>query len=263
MVEQCFSAKKKGKGKAKEPEPSFAVDEQIAHLLQQLHEARAPEDIGADVLNNPRDEAHADIFLSALEKGKWIATLPNLPEAKKACTEPSVFVKGFLTQRAPLVPYNGRVPAGDDQRMDKCSDFKVASSLAGPSKLVVAKAKLPKPAATKEGMSKPSTKKAGTRQAAAMVTEADNSTVISMQIAFPANVFQGAEAGVIIKVLKSRTYVMPGVLPQEYRPPVHQDPCDKEFYIAQLAAAQATAGAPAAPDSGSKDEEDDDVPTSK
>ncbi|KNZ77452.1 hypothetical protein J132_05410 [Termitomyces sp. J132] len=246
MVEQCFSAKKKGKGKAKEPEPSFAVDEQIAHLLQQLHEARAPEDIGADVLNNPRDEAHADIFLSALEKGKWIATLPNLPEAKKACTEPSVFVKGFLTQRAPLVPYNGRVPAGDDQRMDKCSDFKVASSLAGPSKLVVAKAKAAKTSSNQGGNVK-ALHKESWHQAGCC----------------NANVFQGAEAGVIIKVLKSRTYVMPGVLPQEYRPPVHQDPCDKEFYIAQLAAAQATAGAPAAPDSGSKDEEDDDVPTSK
>ncbi|KAG5348986.1 hypothetical protein C0989_006692 [Termitomyces sp. Mn162] len=52
MVEQCFSEKEKGKGKAKEPEPSTAADEQIAHLLQQLHEARVLEDIRADILNN-------------------------------------------------------------------------------------------------------------------------------------------------------------------------------------------------------------------
>ncbi|KAG5352828.1 hypothetical protein C0989_000279 [Termitomyces sp. Mn162] len=53
MVEQHFSTKEKGKGKAKGPEPSIAMDEQIAHLLQQLHEARVPENIRADVLNNP------------------------------------------------------------------------------------------------------------------------------------------------------------------------------------------------------------------
>ncbi|KAG5338968.1 hypothetical protein C0989_005467 [Termitomyces sp. Mn162] len=54
MVEQCFSAKEKGKDKAKEPKPSTAMDEQVAHLLQWLHEARVPEDVGADVLNNFR-----------------------------------------------------------------------------------------------------------------------------------------------------------------------------------------------------------------
>ncbi|KAG5350012.1 hypothetical protein C0989_000718 [Termitomyces sp. Mn162] len=81
MIKQCFPAKKKGKGKAKEPEPLTAMDEQIAHLLQWLHEARVPEDVGADILDNPvvqlalaqvlnelnvvqnqRDEAHVDLF---------------------------------------------------------------------------------------------------------------------------------------------------------------------------------------------------------
>ncbi|KAG5349454.1 hypothetical protein C0989_003849, partial [Termitomyces sp. Mn162] len=50
---QHFFAKEKGKGKAKEPKPSTAADEQIAHLLQQLHTARVPKDIGANLLNNP------------------------------------------------------------------------------------------------------------------------------------------------------------------------------------------------------------------
>ncbi|KAG5340639.1 hypothetical protein C0989_000894 [Termitomyces sp. Mn162] len=118
------------------------------------------------------------------------------------------------------MPYDDMVPAGDDQRMDELPDFKAALSSAGPSKPVAAKAKLPKPVATKEGTSKSSTKKAGTRQSAAIVTEADNSTVIATPIAFLVNVPQGAEAGVI-EVLKLRTYVMPSVLPQEYRPPVH------------------------------------------
>ncbi|KAG5353041.1 hypothetical protein C0989_010847 [Termitomyces sp. Mn162] len=52
MVEQYFSVKEKIKGKAKEPEPSTAMDEQLAHLLQQLHKARVPENIGADVFDN-------------------------------------------------------------------------------------------------------------------------------------------------------------------------------------------------------------------
>ncbi|KAG5352724.1 hypothetical protein C0989_000769 [Termitomyces sp. Mn162] len=105
MVEQCFSTKKKGKSKAKEPEPSTAADEQIAHLLQWLHEGRVPED---------RNEAPADLFCSVLEKGKQIATPPNPLEAKKACTEPSVFVKGSLIQRALLMPYDDIVLAGND-----------------------------------------------------------------------------------------------------------------------------------------------------
>ncbi|KAG5351652.1 hypothetical protein C0989_005424 [Termitomyces sp. Mn162] len=53
IVKQCFSTMEKGKGKAKEPEPSIAADEQIAHLLQWLHEAGVLEDVRADVLNNP------------------------------------------------------------------------------------------------------------------------------------------------------------------------------------------------------------------
>ncbi|KAG5348981.1 hypothetical protein C0989_006725, partial [Termitomyces sp. Mn162] len=137
-----------------------------------------------------RDEAHVNLIHLALEKEKQIATPPNLPEAKKACTKPSVFVKEFSTQRAPLMPYNDRVPADDNQRMDEHSDFKVASSSAGPSKPVVAKAKSPKPAATKKGISKPSMKKASTRQATAMVIEADDSTVVATPIAFLANVLQ-------------------------------------------------------------------------
>ncbi|KAG5335169.1 hypothetical protein C0989_002042 [Termitomyces sp. Mn162] len=205
IVKQCFSAKEKGKGKVKEPEPLTAMDEQIAYLLQQLHEARVPEDV-------------------TLGKEKQIATPPNPPEAKKAYTEPSVFVKGSSTQRAPLVPYDDRVPAGDDQRMDKHPDFKAALSYKGGNIKALYKE--------------------------------------SWHWAGLSNVPQGAEAGVI-KVLDLRTYVMPSVLPQEYRPPVHQDLHDKEFYITQPAAAQAMAGAPVAPDSGSNDDEDDNVSTSK
>ncbi|KAG5335209.1 hypothetical protein C0989_001860 [Termitomyces sp. Mn162] len=132
-VKQCFSTKVKGKCKAKEPEPLTATDEQLAHLLQWLHKARVLEDISADILNNPvvqlalsqvlneldvvqnqRDEAHADLFHLAFGKGKQEATPPNSLEAKKACTKPSVFVEGSSIQRAPLVPYNDMVPAGDD-----------------------------------------------------------------------------------------------------------------------------------------------------
>ncbi|KAG5733794.1 hypothetical protein E4T56_gene8177 [Termitomyces sp. T112] len=259
-VEQHISAKEKGKGKAKEPEPLTAADEQLAHLLQWLHKAGVPEDVSADILNNSvvQDEVHADLFHSALGKGKHVATPPNPPEAKKAHMKPSVFVEESSTQRAPLMPYDDMVPAGDDQRMNKHPDFKATSSFARPSKPVVAQVKLPKLAATKEGTSKPSTKRAGTGQLAATVIEADN----SMVIAFPANVPQGAEAGVI-EVLKLRTYIMPGVLPQEYRPPVHQDLHDKEFYVTQQAAVQAMAGVSAASDLDSNDDDDDDVPTSK
>ncbi|KAG5334149.1 hypothetical protein C0989_004290 [Termitomyces sp. Mn162] len=230
-VKQHFSAKEKGKGKAKEPEPLTAANEQIAHLLQQLHEAGVPEDVGADILDNPifqltlaqvlneldvvqfqRDKACADLFHAVFRKGKRIATPPNSPEVKKTCTKPSVFGEGFSTQMAPLVPYDDIIPAGNDQRTDKCPDFKAALSSAGPSKPVAAKVKLPKPAATKKGTSKPSTKKAGTGQSSAMVIEADNSMVVTTTIAFLANVPQEAEAG-IIEFLKSRTYVMPGMLP--------------------------------------------------
>ncbi|KAG5338033.1 hypothetical protein C0989_008365 [Termitomyces sp. Mn162] len=132
-TKQCFSAKEKGKDKAKEPEPLTAVNEQPAHLLQWLHKARVPKDVGADILENPvvqlvpsqflneleivqnqRDEAHTDLFCLALGKEKCIATPPNPPEAKKVHTEPSMFVEGSSTQRAPLVPYDDMVPTGDD-----------------------------------------------------------------------------------------------------------------------------------------------------
>ncbi|KNZ80343.1 hypothetical protein J132_06324 [Termitomyces sp. J132] len=221
MIKQCFPAKKKGKGKAKEPEPLTAMDEQIAHLLQWLHESRVPEDVGADILDNPVVQLALAQVLNELNVRKRVATPPNPPEAKKVCIDPSVFVKGSSTQRAPLMPYDDIVPASDDYRMDKHPDFKVASSSAGPSKPVAAKVKLPKPAVTKDGMSKPSMKKAGTRQSSAIVTEADNSTVVAMTIAFLANVSQGAEADVI-KVLELRISVMPGMLPQEFRPTVHR-----------------------------------------
>ncbi|KAG5351897.1 hypothetical protein C0989_004618 [Termitomyces sp. Mn162] len=131
MVKQCFSAKEKGKGKAKEPEPLIAVDEQIAHLLQWLYEAGVPENIRADILNNSavqlalaqvlnkldivcnqRNKAQTDLFHSALKR-KQVASPLQPPEAKKACMEPSVFVKGSSTQRAPLVPYDNDVLAGD------------------------------------------------------------------------------------------------------------------------------------------------------
>ncbi|KAG5718189.1 hypothetical protein E4T56_gene18848 [Termitomyces sp. T112] len=156
--------------------------------------------------------------------------------------------------------YNNMVPAGDDQRMDKCPEFKVTLSTAGPSKPVAAQVKQPKPAATKEGTSRPSTIKDGTVQPAVASTEADNSMVITTPIAFPANVSQGSEAG-MIEILELRTYVMPGVLPQEFKPPVQWYSCDKEFFVTQQAAAQTMVGAPVASDLGSND--DDNVPTSK
>ncbi|KAG5732400.1 hypothetical protein E4T56_gene11337 [Termitomyces sp. T112] len=110
MVKQCFSAKEKGKGKAKEPEPLIAVDEQIAHLLQWLYEAGVPENIRADILNNSAVQLALAQVLNKLD----IVASPLQPsEAKKACMEPSVFVKGSPTQRAPLVPYDNDVLAGD------------------------------------------------------------------------------------------------------------------------------------------------------
>ncbi|KAG5350630.1 hypothetical protein C0989_010027 [Termitomyces sp. Mn162] len=103
------------------------------------------------------------------------------------------------------------MPANNDQGMDEHPDFKVASSTAGPLKPVAAPMKLPKPAVTREGSSRPSTKQAGTTKPAVASTEADDSIVITTPIAFLANVLQGAEAG-MIEVLKSRTYVMPSAL---------------------------------------------------
>ncbi|KAG5348497.1 hypothetical protein C0989_010368, partial [Termitomyces sp. Mn162] len=157
-----------------------------------------------------------------LEKEKHVAILPNPLEAKKACAEPSVFVEGSSTQRAPLMPSNDMVPASDDQRMDECPNFKAASSTARPSKLVAAYVKPLKLAVMKKETSRPSVKRAGPVQPAVMSKEADNSIVVAIMIAFSANVLQRSEAG-MIKIVKSRTYVMPGVLPQEFRPPVQWD----------------------------------------
>ncbi|KAG5335794.1 hypothetical protein C0989_000304 [Termitomyces sp. Mn162] len=134
------------------------------------------------------------------------------------------------------MPYNDVVPASDDQRMDEHSDFKAASSSAELSKSVVAQAKLPKPAAIKEGTSRPSTKQAGTTKPAVASTEADDCIVITIPIAFPANVPQRSEAG-MTEVLKLRTYYMPSALPQEVWPPVQWDPHDKEFFVTQQSAA--------------------------
>ncbi|KAG5735354.1 hypothetical protein E4T56_gene12823 [Termitomyces sp. T112] len=207
-VKQHFSAKEKGKDKAEEPELSTAMDEQLAHLLQWLHKAIVLEDVSAEILNNPVVQGMRPAWTSSIEH--WERGRILDPEGTTyALKDPLTNTEG-----------NDMVPAGDDQGMDELSDFKAASSSARPSKPVVAQVKPSKPVATKEGTSKPSTKKAGTKQSTAMVTEADNSMVIATPIAFPAHVPQGAEAGVI-KVLNLRTYVMPGVLPQEYRPPVH------------------------------------------
>ncbi|KAG5341914.1 hypothetical protein C0989_007075 [Termitomyces sp. Mn162] len=148
-VKQHFSAKEKDKGKAKEPEPSTTADKQIPHLLWCLHDARVPEDIGSDVVKksvmqlalsqilnkldvvcNQMDEAQLDLFRSALGKGKHVASPPQIPEAKKACTKPSVFVKGSSAQRVPLAPYDNQVPAGEDWLMNMCPDFGVPQSTA-------------------------------------------------------------------------------------------------------------------------------------
>ncbi|KAG5350373.1 hypothetical protein C0989_011313 [Termitomyces sp. Mn162] len=204
MVKQCFSAKKKSKGKAKEPKPSTATHEQITHLLQQLYKAGVPEDISADVLKNPvvqlalaqvlneldivQNQRDEDLFQLTLGKGKCVASLPDPPEAKKACTEPSVFVEGFSTQRALLVPYDDVVPASDDQMMNKHLDFKVALSTAGLSKPVAAPIRLPKPAMIRKRSSKPFTEQASTAKPAIVPVEADNSVVVATLIAFPANV---------------------------------------------------------------------------
>ncbi|KAG5350694.1 hypothetical protein C0989_009674 [Termitomyces sp. Mn162] len=149
----------------------------------------------------------------ALEKEKQVAFPPQLLEAKKACTEPSVFVKSSSTQRAPLVPYNDDVPASDDQRMDKHPDFKVSLSTAGSSKPAAAKAEPLKPVVTKAGLSRSATAKASTVKPA-------NPVVIATLVAFPANVPQRSEAG-MIEVLKLRTYNIPTALSYKHFPPVH------------------------------------------
>ncbi|KAG5717162.1 hypothetical protein E4T56_gene10092 [Termitomyces sp. T112] len=257
-VKQCFSAKEKGKGKAKEPEPSNAADKQITHLLQWLHEAGVSEDDGADILDNP--VAQMDLFHSTLEKEKHVASPPQLPEAKKAHTEPSVFVKGSLTQRAPPVPYDDDVPAGDDQRMDECPDLKVLLPIAGPSSPAAAKARPPKLAVAKAGPSRSTTLKAGTAKPAVTPVVADNPVIVATLIVFPANMPWVSEAG-MIEVLKPRTYIISSILFQEPVPITHWDLCDKEFFVTQVQAAQAAMGAPVTFDLGSND--DDDVSTSK
>ncbi|KNZ71492.1 hypothetical protein J132_09585 [Termitomyces sp. J132] len=265
MVEQCFSAKEKGKGKAKEPEPSTATDEQIAHLFQWLCKAIVLEDIGADVLNNPIEQLALSQVLNkldidALGKGKCVASPPQLPEAKKAHTKPSVFVEGSSTQRALPMPYNDDVPAVNDQRMDKHPDFRVPLPVAGPLTPSAAKARLPKPAVAKAGPSRSATAKAGTMKLAINPVVADDPVVIAIPIGFPVNMLWGLEAE-MIEVLKLRTYIIPSTLSQEPVSITHWDPCDKEFFVTQMQAAQAATGAPVASDSGSN--KDDHVSTSK
>ncbi|KAG5335808.1 hypothetical protein C0989_000259 [Termitomyces sp. Mn162] len=194
-----------------------------------------------------------------LGKRKHVASPPQLPEVKKAHIKPSVFVKGSSTQRALPVPYADDVPAGDDQRMDKHPDFMVPSPAAGPLNPAVAKARLPKPALAKAGLSRSTMTKAGNAKPAVTPVVAGNPVVVTTPITFPVNMPQGSEVGTI-EVLKSRTYTIPSFLSQELIPVVHWDPCDKEFFVTQVQAAQAAMGAPLASDLGSND---DDVPTSK
>ncbi|KAG5351151.1 hypothetical protein C0989_007721 [Termitomyces sp. Mn162] len=218
-VEQPFSAKEKVKGKAQKPKPSTSVDGQSTHLLQWLHDAEVPENVGADVLENPimqlalaqvlnklyvarnqRDKAHSDLFCSALGKGKQVVSPPHLPEPKKACTKPSVFVKGSLTQRAPLVPYNDQVPASEDQLMDVCPDFGVPTAMAGPS-----------------------------RPAKGWLC----SVFITTPAAFLANMLIGSEEETI-EVLGPKTYTIPATM--FHMPTVHWDPCNKKFFVIQVQA---------------------------
>ncbi|KAG5349300.1 hypothetical protein C0989_004766 [Termitomyces sp. Mn162] len=143
----------------------------------------------------------------------------SLLEAKKAHMEPSVFVEGSVTQRVPLVPYD-EVPAGDDQRMDKYPDFKVSLSITGPTTLVAAKVGPPKLAVAKAGPSRSTTAKAGTAKPATTPVVAANPVVIATPVAFPNDVMQGSEVG-MIEVLKPMTYMIPFALSDKYFPPVH------------------------------------------
>ncbi|KAH0591485.1 hypothetical protein H2248_001551 [Termitomyces sp. 'cryptogamus'] len=201
-----------------------------------------------------------DLFCSALGKGKCVASPPQLPEAKKAHTKPSVFVEGSSTQRALPMPYNDDVPAVNDQRMDKHPDFRVPLPVAGPLTPSAAKARLPKPAVAKAGPSRSATAKAGTMKLAINPVVADDPVVIAIPIGFPVNMLWGLEAE-MIEVLKLRTYIIPSTLSQEPVSITHWDPCDKEFFVTQMQAAQAATGAPVASDSGSN--KDDHVSTSK
>ncbi|KAG5348944.1 hypothetical protein C0989_007045 [Termitomyces sp. Mn162] len=125
--------------------------------------------------------------------------------------------------------------------------------VAGPSSPVAAKNRLPKSAVAKAGPSRSATTKAGAVKPAITPVVADYPVVIATPIAFPANVLQESEVG-MIEVLSS-------ALSQESLPIMHWNPHDKEFFITQVQAAQAATGAPVASDSGSN--EDDDVPMSK
>ncbi|KAG5719719.1 hypothetical protein E4T56_gene18511 [Termitomyces sp. T112] len=203
--------------------------------------------------------AQTDLFHSALGKEKQVASPLQLPEAKKACTEPSVFVGGSSIQRAPFVPYDDDLPAGDDQRMDKHPDFKASLPIAGLSSPAMAKARLPKPAAAKAGPSRSTTTKANSVKPAITPIVADDPVVVATLIAFPVNMPWGSKVG-MIEVLKSRIYIIPSFLSQEPVPVMHQDSHDKKFFITQVQAAQVAMGAPVASDSGSND---DDVQTSK
>ncbi|KAG6886705.1 hypothetical protein C0995_005750 [Termitomyces sp. Mi166 len=48
----CWLAKKKGKGKAKDSEPSVMADEEVASLLQHLHDTEVPEEVYNELLNS-------------------------------------------------------------------------------------------------------------------------------------------------------------------------------------------------------------------
>ncbi|KNZ74943.1 hypothetical protein J132_05844 [Termitomyces sp. J132] len=227
MVEQHFSTKEKGKGKAKGPEPSIAMDEQIAHLLQQLHEARVPENIRANVLNNPGLGLVRPLSLS-LEEGE-VGSVPSSTTRSKEGSYGAFRIQESLTQRALLVPYDDDVPTSDDKRMDKHPDFKASLSIAGLSTSVAAKAGLPKLAVAKAGPSGSTTAKAGpsrsttAKAGSAKLVVAANPVVVATLIAFPANVLQGSEAG-MIELLETRTYDIPTGLLHKYFLPVHLDP---------------------------------------
>ncbi|KAG5719738.1 hypothetical protein E4T56_gene18556 [Termitomyces sp. T112] len=196
-----------------------------------LYNARVPKDIGANVFDNPIVQLALAQVLNKLDivgnQRDEASFPPQLPKAKKAHTKPSVFFEGALTQRAPLVPYDD-IPAGDDQLMEKHPDFRMPQFTAGSSRLAPAKA----------GLSRPATAKAGSTEPATIKVQADNSAVLTTPLAFSTNVPQGSEAGVI-EVLESRTYTFPTALSHKNIKLVHQDPCDKEFFIIQMQASQA------------------------
>ncbi|KAG5338616.1 hypothetical protein C0989_006815 [Termitomyces sp. Mn162] len=183
------------------------ADKQIFHLLQQLHNARVPEDVGADILEYPivqlavaqflnelnlvrtqKDEAHLDLFHSALGKEQGVAFPPQVPKAKRACTKSSVSVKGFSTQRAPLVPYNDQIPTGEDQLMDVHPDFGVSTATAVSSK--------------------PATAKAGFIEPAMSTNVADNPVVVATLVSLLANMPMGAEDGTIEIINEKHAHII-------------------------------------------------------